>query len=186
MKKDPSYHPQRKYKGRCVFQGNNVQDELRDWAIFNDLGANTAPLEGAKLIDLYGLQPGYTIQTADADQAYIQAMLQDKTIEKDRVNGTKQETYCETWITIPDDYLPKKWAKLGITDPVVRLRRALYGHPDAGGFWEQHLVHHLNAVGFTKAHENWPSVYWHDDFQCLLFVYVDDFKMAGPADRIAE
>ena len=30
--------PDRKFKGRCVFQGNNVKDEQRDWAIFNDLG----------------------------------------------------------------------------------------------------------------------------------------------------
>ena len=28
---------QRNYKGRLVFQGNNVQDEFRDWAIFNEL-----------------------------------------------------------------------------------------------------------------------------------------------------
>ncbi len=50
-----------------MFQGNNVQDEFRDWAVFNELGANAAPIEGAKFVNMFGLQSGYTTQTADAD-----------------------------------------------------------------------------------------------------------------------
>ena len=57
-------HPDRKFKGRLVFQGNSVLDEHKGWAIFNELGAKTAPVEGAKIIDLFGLQPGHIIQSA--------------------------------------------------------------------------------------------------------------------------
>jgi hypothetical protein len=97
----PKGHSQRKYKGRLVFQGNNVQDEYRDWAIFNDMGSSAAPLEGAKVIDMYGLQPGFTIQTADADQAYIQAWLKNYTVSKDKdSNGKKVNIPCSTWVTI--------------------------------------------------------------------------------------
>ena len=146
-------HPDQKYKGRLVFQGNNVQDELRDWAVFNELSSSAAPIEGAKIVDLFGLQPGNIIQTADADQAYIQAKIKDYTLEKEAEEGGKRrQVYCETWITLPDDYVPEEWRKRGIVNPVVRLLQALYGHPDAGGFWEQHLTKHLLAVGFKIAH----------------------------------
>ena len=33
--------------------------------------------------------------------------------------------------------------------PCVRLVRALYGHPDAGGMWERHCEAHLKKVGFV-------------------------------------
>ena len=37
---------------------------------------------------------------------------------------------------------------LSVHDPVVRLGLALYGHPDAGGFWERHREEALKSVGF--------------------------------------
>ena len=71
-------------------------------------------------------------------------------------------------------------------DPVVRLRKALYGHPDAHGLWERHLEKGLAEVGFLPIHENWPSVFFHKRLQLFLMVYVDDFKLAGPSLHIAE
>jgi hypothetical protein len=69
----------------------------------------------------------------------------------------------------------------------------LYGHPDAGGFWEEHCEERLNRpeVGFVPI-KNWRSCFWHPQLKLFLVVYVDDFKMAGPTanlkiawDRIA-
>ena len=31
-----------------------------------------------------------------------------------------------------------------------------------------------------------PSVYWHEQLQLLLIIYVDDFKMSGKASRVVE
>ena len=53
---------------------------------------------------------------------------------------------------------PKEWHHLPYDDPVCPLVLALYGHPDSEGYWEQHCV--------------------------VLSVYVDDSKMAGPAEQM--
>ena len=67
--------PRRKFKGRTVFQGNNVRDENSDHVLFNELGSSPASMEAAKLLDAFGSQPGFSKQQADAMQAYIQAFF---------------------------------------------------------------------------------------------------------------
>ena len=71
-----------------------------------------------------------------------------------------------------------------MVDPVVPLVRALYGHPDAGGYWEQHCDKHLRKVGFKPANEGWPGLYVHEELNVLLMVYVDDFKAAGTPEAL--
>ena len=56
------------------------------------------------------------------------------------------------------------------------LVKALYGHPDAGTMWEQHV----RQVGFMPVGEEWPSMYFHQGLQLLLVIYVDDLKLFGP------
>ena len=120
----PLGHPKRKFKGRVVFQGNRVTNQNWEAAIFQDLGSCPATMEAFKTADFYGLIPGHAVEIADAEQAYIQALL----------NGTP----C--WICLP----PKaRTAKMGgFRRPVVKLLRALYGHPDSGTMWEQHCDTH--------------------------------------------
>ena len=60
----------------------------------------------------------------------------------------------------------------------------MYGHPDAGGYWEQHCRTIVLKAGFTEL-SNWPNVYFHKGRQLLLVVYVDDFKLAGPVGELA-
>ena len=71
------------------------------------------------------------------------------------------------------------WFTMGIRDPVVPLVKALYGHPDAGGYWENHCNDHLAKVGFVSV-DNLPSIFWHRELPLLLMVYVDDFKWRVP------
>ena len=59
------------------------------------------------------------------------------------------------------------------------LKLALYGHPDAGGYWESHCKEKLVAGGFTPV-PDWNNMYWHNKLKLLFMVYVDDFKMSGP------
>eukprot|EP00969_Alexandrium_andersonii_P345856 15287947-Alexandrium_andersonii.AAC.1 len=62
---------------------------------------------------------------------------------------------------------------------------ALYGHPDAGGYWERRCEEHPKGVGFVPAKE-WKSCFVHQELGLFLVVYVDDFKMAGPTKNLAK
>ena len=88
----PLGHILRKYKGRVVFQGNNVWDTNYDYAIFQDLSSNPATMEAAKAADLVALLPGNIGQQADAEQAYVQAELHGP----------------ETWVYIPPEGRPPR------------------------------------------------------------------------------
>ena len=160
-------NPLRKFKGRTVFQGNNVKDESSETALFAELGSSPANMEAAKALDCYGSAPGNRISQGDGKQAYTQTTLKGP----------------ETWIRIPRN----RWPKEGVgkyKDPVIRLVLALYGHPDSGGFWERHCESCLIKVGFKALHpECWPSMFWHERLRLLLAVYVDDFKLAGPREN---
>jgi hypothetical protein len=154
--------PARKFKGRVVYQGNNVKDESWDAAIFSDLGSAPSSMEAAKAVDAYGLLDGNVEEQGDAEQAYTQSKL----------GGTT------TWVRLPREQLPAKWQHM--RDPVCRLHLALYGHPDSGGYWESYCEGCLVEAGFAPI-ADWRSVYWHPKLRLLLVVYVDDFKMSGPA-----
>ena len=153
-----------KYKGRAVFQGNNVRDEDNYRALFEDLGSSPASMAAGKLADYVGLQNGCACETADALRAYTQSLLS-------LVSTTA------TWVRLPKEIQPSEWRKF--RDPVVPLRLALYGHPDAGSCWEKHCNTQLAKLGFQPI-PNWPGCFSHPKWSTVLVVYVDDFKMAAP------
>ena len=164
----PENDPLRKFKGRTVFQGNNVRDENSDVALFAELGSSPATMEAGKVVDAFGAQPGHCTEQADGKQAYTQSLME----------GT------ETWVEIPRNRWPKGWEGK-YTRPAMLLRIALYGHPDSGGLWERHCEKMLFIVGFIMPDPlNWPSMFYHPDLKLLLIVYVDDFKMSGPIDNV--
>ena len=70
-------------------------------------------------------------------------------------------------------------------DPVCPLILSLYGHPDAGGYWERHCERHLKSVGFEPI-QDWRSCFWHPQLKLMLVVYVDDFKLAGPKGNLTQ
>jgi hypothetical protein len=74
---------------------------------------------------------------------------------------------------------------MGMRRPVVQLKKALYGHPDSGTFWEKHCDKHVRTVGFLPVSEEWPSCYFHRSLKLYLVIYVDDFKLAGPSNNMA-
>ena len=70
---------------------------------------------------------------------------------------------------------------------MVPMVLALYGHPDSGGIWEQHLNANLAKKGWRQIlPEMWQSIFRHDELDLILVVYVDDFKMAGPKKNLAK
>ena len=139
----PENDPLTKFKGRTVFQGNNVRDENSDVALFAELGSSPATMEAGKVVDAFGAQPGQCTEQADGKQAYTQSLMEG----------------AETWVEIPRNRWPKEWEGK-YPRPAMLLRIALYGHPDSGGLWERHCERMLFQVGFIMPDSmNWPSMF---------------------------
>ena len=86
----------------------------------------------------------------------------------------------KTYIRMPKAWWPKHWAGK-FKDPVCELKRALYGHPNAGDIWGDKLETELVRIGFQTV-ENWPSVYImypEGELAVAFVVYVDDLIMIG-------
>ena len=67
---------------------------------------------------------------------------------------------------------------------MVRLLRALYGHPASGGYWEQKCSEGFTAAGLSLVDEAFNSLVQQGERLPLNVVYVDDFKMARKLDQI--
>ena len=83
---------QRRYKGRVVFQGNNVKDQ-DNHAVFNELASSASLMVAGKFLDVIGSLEGCGQEQSDAEQAYTQALLKGHT----------------TWIFLPRDQWPDSW-----------------------------------------------------------------------------
>jgi hypothetical protein len=103
--------PNRKFKGRVVFEGCYVKDEDNNWAIFSEIASCPASMEASRSADAFGLLPGHGIEIADGESAYTQAKL----------GGDL------TYIRIPKERWPAHWVGK-YTDPIVPLILALYGN----------------------------------------------------------
>ena len=119
--------------------------------MFQNAGASPVSIEGSRLVLAKGLTEGYTVKAADAEKAYTQALL----------------TGTETWALLPEEAWPDDWfigpKENGVCkykNPVVRMVRALYGHPDAGTCWEQHSFRRLKEKGFEEI-PGWRSCFIH-------------------------
>ena len=86
----------------------------------------------------------------------------------------------KTWIELPPEVRPKWWRQKFVK-PVVLLVRALYGHPDAGGLWEEHLKQVFKSLGGSEVHE-YPGIST-SKTQVLLSTYVDDLTLSGPSEQ---
>ena len=106
---------------------------------------------------------GRSCEAADAIRAYIQSSSTSK---------------VETWVGIPPDLWPAHW-KGKYTRPMCKLVRALYGHPESGAHWEQHLKEAVVVSGGAPI-VNHPSSFWFVEHLLVLTVYFDDFSARRP------
>ena len=155
-----------KMKGRIVYRGDCAKDEHGAAAVSQELGANPTSVQGLNACLAYGSLPGNSSSAADAVKAYVQALLSSK---------------YKTWIELPPELRPKHWRDKFVK-PVVLLVKALYGHPDAGGLWEQHLKKIIRNLGGQEVPE-YPGNFFFPDNKLLLSTYVDDLTLAGPSDQ---
>ena len=124
-------------------------------------------MEAAKLLDAFGSQPGFSKAQADAIQAYIQAIF----------------TGVPTWFSLPRNRWPKHWSK-EFWQPIVPLVLALHGHPDSGGILQNHLNSRIGKRLGQVLPDVRQTIFYHAEYNCMLVVYVDDFKLAGPTENM--
>ena len=112
--------------------------------MFQDLGHNPASMQAVTAVYCYGCLPAHDIEQCDAEHSYAQTEL----------------TGTETWIALPEEAWPADWWDTDGSPthktPVVRLLRALYGHPDAGTLCEEHLDLE-RRLAESEPTETWPS-----------------------------
>ena len=61
---------------------------------------------------------------------------------------------------------------------VWKLKRALYGLRDAPRAWQEHFAQVLQDLG-GKRFKSDANLYYFDNFQTYLIVYVDDLMLVG-------
>ena len=155
------------YKGRIVFRGDIARDEWGAAAVYQELSASPTSIATANATIAYGLIPGHRTTCADAVKAYVQSELKSKQA---------------TWIALPTELWPEAW-KGRYKRPMVRLIKALYGHPESGAHWQRHLEDILKKGSFKAVPvPGHPSTYWMTGSKLLLTVYVDDLMLSGPAE----
>jgi hypothetical protein len=110
---------------------------------------------------------GFDPKVRDATQAFIQSRIDTPACP-------------ETWVRLPKQWWPASWQ--GMHDPVVKLRLALYGHPESGALWDKHLGKVLSGLGWRRV-ESHPGFWIHTATGAIMTVYVDDLMMAAPSDK---
>ena len=158
------------WKGRMVCTGNCIKgaDGKMVWNM-DALYAAPVDLHNTRLVVLYGALHGVVWQ-ADVKSAYLQAPL----------GGNA------TWLRLPAsllDLLPP--SACDMKDPVLKLNRALYGHPRAGSDWDAYFALQLNNAGWHQV-PNEKSLWKSPDSACMLAIYVDDLLLGGPEVKVSE
>jgi hypothetical protein len=76
---------------------------------------------------------------------------------------------AETWIRLPPGRREPGWKG---RDMVVPLHTALYGHPCAGKYWEDHCEKKVFECGFKKIGDSfvWRSCYYHPRSKVFLII----------------
>ena len=154
------------FKGRIVLSGDRIKTASGDWAVFQELGTVPSTMAACRIITAaHALVKDSMLLQSDCLMAYTQAEM----------------TGPPTYIRLPKPWWPQGWANK-FRDPVVKLLRALYGHPRAGDIWGDKLEQELVRLEFQRV-EGWPSVYVLKQkvgpMNIVFVVYVDDLVMVG-------
>ena len=145
-----------KYKGRIVYRGDNIRDQNDQIILFDETSTTPTSLVALNLCLWFGCRAGCKTSGADAVQAFLQSDLDEGSFE-------------ETWVILSRELWLPNWE--GRYHRVaVRLKKSLYGHPQAGRKWEEHLRQRLVSLGGVEMH-NYPSNFVWGGRRCLSLMF---------------
>jgi len=118
------------YKFRTVFQGNNVRTNTGTSPIdlYQEVSSSPVSFVAIRAVLAISILLKLQVGVCDALQAYLQASI----------SGPYR---IPTYVELPRDWWPPSWFVGGDTTkpkfvrPVCLLKKALYGHPEAGALW---------------------------------------------------
>ena len=166
-----------KWKARIVFQGSNIRTKSGTSAteLFEDVANSPASFAAARAALGVAALRKFQATLRDADAAYLQAMMD--------IDGR-----TPTFVELPKEWWPDSWFYDGAERqrpkyirPHCRLKRALYGHPEAGALWEKTLKEIMSKQGWEQIPMQ-PGVFCHKKSGATMVVYVDDLLLiASPS-----
>ena len=126
-----------KFKYRVVLQGSDVKDAGHNNVYFADTSSAPTNMTCIRSVLAYGHLSGGETSQADAEQAFIQPLLDES---------------VHMFIFVPPEMqtIEMKNNCKNIINPVFRLRRPLYGWSRSGNIWESHLSNTLINIKHDK------------------------------------
>ena len=123
---------QKKWKARLVFQGSNIRTKTGATAayLFEEVSNAPASFASARLALGIAVLKKQRATLRDAESAYLQALMDTP-------------GRAPTFVKLPREWWPDAWFFDGAlrqrpkyVRPRCRLKRALYGHFEAGALWK--------------------------------------------------
>ena len=161
-----------------VFQGSNVRtgDGTPAWMLYQEVGATPTSFATTQAAMAASALKGSRASLRDARKTYIQSDI-------DKPGRPR------TWLRLPKSLWPKSWFNADGSpkyhDPVVILRKSLYGHPESGPMWDKKMHQCMYQAGFLSL-EGSPGFFYHPTFGVECTVYVDDLVLIAPSSVEAE
>ena len=122
-------------RARVVFTAPRARTSsgLDPHTLYNEISSAPVTFQGARTCRAVGALKGFITSTRDAETAYLQAEL-------------KRKNSARTFVALPKSVWPKGWSD-EYKQPVVPLRLALFGHPEAGNLWQNHSFSRVRILG---------------------------------------
>ena len=146
-----------------MLRGDIVKDDSGSYAVFTELGSSASQMTAAKVMDIISRLPGCAGQAADAISNCTQVKMEDA---PSLVQIPKSE--CpDIWIRLPKHKWPKSWSSM--EDPVIPLKRNMYGHPLAGPYWGRQFEKVLFENTVVEKVPSWECMFVNREknYSCL-------------------
>ena len=163
------------WKARVVLQGSNIRTKSGVSAadLFEEVANAPASFAAARAALAVAALTGRAVSLRDAEAAYLQALI-DTPFRIPTYVELPREWWLDAWFLDGAARQRPKYVR-----PHCRLKKALYGHPEAGALWESKLNGILKQHGWEPAGLDHPGVHVHPDGG-IFVVYVDDMLMIAP------
>ena len=162
-----------KWKARLVAGGNRLLDNEGNH--YREKGLYGAPtsLEAIRLVCWWATMcADHVLLQADVSGAYLQSRLGGRPV----------------WVVLPPAFWPQDWHDRGLKQPVLRLRKALYGLQRSGFDWAKKANAVLSTLGWVLVPDVVDAVYTlrEGSSMCIMALYVDDILAAGPGPMLVK